>query len=169
MSLGRSGVAEVKTEYAAPVAMTITLASLADSSTAGRESLVVDNSVTKYLDALVQLKVKPQNSGSISAPSCIFVYAYASADGGSDYPDKVTGANADITLDSPTNLKLLGVVYVSAIGTEYSSGPWSVAALYGGKLPEKWGIVVQNDCGTALSATAGDHALEYQGVYATVG
>jgi hypothetical protein len=34
-------------------------------------------------------------------------------------------------------------------------------------MPEKWSLAVQNDCGTALSATAGDHVIEYQGVYAT--
>ena len=39
---------------------------------------------------------------------------------------------------------------------------------FGGRLPEKWGIVVVNDSGTALSATGSDHAVTYQGVYATV-
>jgi hypothetical protein len=129
---------------------------------------VVSNTTDKFLDALVFGKIKPQNSGSISAPSAVFVYAYASVDGGTEYPDTVTGADAAITMNSPTQLKLLGVIYVTTINVTYKGGPWSVAALYGGKLPEKWGIVVQNDCGTALSATGGDHQFEYQGIYATV-
>ena len=49
--------------------ITITLTSLADSSTAGRESTSVSNTSDKFLDVLIQGKVKPQNSGSIAAPS----------------------------------------------------------------------------------------------------
>jgi hypothetical protein len=162
-------MASVKTGYGAQgVAITITLTSLADSSTAGRESAVISNTSDAFLDVLIQGKVKPQNSGSIAAPSAAFVYAYASVDGGSDYPDAVTGADAAITLNSPTNLKLLGAIYAAAINVEYAGGPWSFAALYGGRMPEKWGIVVVNDMGTALSATSTDHVFEYQGVYATV-
>lgn len=162
-------MSDIKTAYGASgQALTITLASLADSSTAGRESTSVSNTSNLFLDVLLQGKIKPQNSGSISAPSAVFVYAYASSDGGSDWPDAVTGTDAAITLNNPTQLKLLGVIYVAAINVQYKGGPWSLAALYGGRMPEKWGIVVQNDCGTALSATGTDHVFEYQGVYATV-
>lgn len=162
-------MADVKTAYGSSgQALTITLASLADSSTAGRESTSVDNSSNKWLDVLVAAKIKTQNSGSISAPSAAFVYVYATADGGTTWPDTVTGTDAAITLNSPTQLKLLGAIYATAINTQYKGGPWSVAALYGGRMPEKWGIVVVNDTGTALSATGTDHGVWYQGVYATV-
>lgn len=148
---------------------TQTLASLADSATAGRESTVIDNATNLYLDALVSGKIKTQNSGSISAPSCVYVWAYATADGGTTYSDTATGSDAAITLTAaPNNVRLVGVINVAAINTTYKGGPWSVAAAFGGVLPEKWGIVVQNDCGTALSATEGDHDFWYQGVYATV-
>lgn len=162
-------MASVKTAYGTSgQALTITLASLADSSTAGRESTSVSNTSDLWLDALITAKIKTQNSGSIAAPSAAFVYAYASVDGGSEWPDTVTGTDAAITLNSPTQLKLLGAVYAAAINTTYKGGPWSLAALYGGRMPEKWGIVVVNDTGTALSATGSDHAVEWQGVYATV-
>lgn len=147
-------------------ALTITLTSLADA--AGRESTVVNNSSDKYLDALVSLRVKPQNSGSITDPKVVYLYAYASVDGGSEYTDSVTGADAAFTVTSPNNLKLLGVVYVAAINVTYRGGPWSVAAQFGGRLPERWGCVVYNDCGTALSATGSDHAVEWQGIYGLV-
>ena len=160
-------MADVRTAYGTSgQAITITLTSLADA--AGREGVVVSNTADKYLDALLTAKIKTQNSGSISAPSAVFVYAYGSVDGGTEYPDAVTGADAAITLNSPTQLKLLGIVYVAAINTTYKGGPWSVASLYGGKMPEKWGIVVYNDCGTALSATGSDHVVEWQGIYASV-
>jgi len=162
-------MADVKTAYgSAGQALTITLTSLADSATAGRESTAVDNSSNKFLDVLVSARFKTQNSGAIAAPSAVFVWAYASVDGGSEFTDAVTGTDAAITLDSPVNLKLLGAVYFSAINQSRKGGPWSLAALFGGKMPERWGIVVQNDAGTALSATGSDHAVEWQGVYATV-
>jgi hypothetical protein len=161
-------MASIKTAYGSSgQALTITLTSLADSSTAGRESTVVSNVTDLFLDVLVTCKIKTQNSGSIAAPSAAFVYAYASVDGGSEYPDTVTGSDAAITMNSPTQLKLLGAVYAAAINTTYKGGPWSVAALFGGRMPERWGIVVQNDTGTALSSTGSDHVVEYQGVYAT--
>lgn len=149
-------------------ALTISLASLADSSVAGRESTVVDNSSNKFLDALVSGKIKIANSGGIAAPSAVFVYAYGSVDGGTEYGDTVTGSDAAITLTNPPNLKLLGLIYTPAINATYKGGPWSIASLFGGRLPEKWGIVVVNDSGTSLSATGSDHAFKYQGVYATV-
>jgi hypothetical protein len=162
-------MSDVKTAYGSNgQALTITLASLADSSTAGRESTVVDNTSNLFLDVLIAAKAKGQNSGSIAAPSAVFLYAYATTDNGTTYPDTVTGSDAAITLNNPTQLKLLGAIYFAAINVQYKGGPWSLAALYGGKLPAKWGIVVVNDCGTALSATGSDHAVWYQGVYATV-
>lgn len=162
-------MADVKTAYGTQgQALTITLASLADSSTAGRESTAVDNRTNKFLDVLIAAKLKTQNSGSIAAPSAAFVYAYATADDGTTWPDTVTGTDAAITLNNPTQLKLLGAIYAAAINTQYKGGPWSLAALFGGRMPAEWGIVVVNDTGTALSATGSDHGVWYQGVYATV-
>ncbi len=147
---------------------TQTLASLADSSTAGRESTVIDNSSNKFLDALVAGRIKTINSGSIASPSCVFIWVYATADGGTTYTDTATGSDAAMTANSPNQLRLLGVINCAAINTTYKGGPWSVAACFGGRLPEKWGIFVQNDSGTSLSATEGDHDFWYQGVYQTV-
>ncbi len=162
-------MADVKTAYGTNgQALTITLASLADATSAGRESTSVDNSSNKWLDVLIAAKVKTANSGSIAAPSAAFLYAYATADGATTWPDTVTGTDAAITLNSPTQLKLLGAIYTAAINTQYKGGPWSLAALYGGKMPEKWGIVVVNDSGTTLSATGSDHGVWYQGIYAQV-
>lgn len=159
-------MSSIKTAYGTPAVATITLASLADA--AARESASISNTTDLFLDVLVALQIKTQNSGVISDPKAVYVYAYASVDGGSEWPDVVTGLDAAITLNSPTQLKLLGIVLVAAINTTYKGGPWSVASLFGGKMPEKWGVVVLNDCGTALSATGADHDVEYQGVYATV-
>lgn len=162
-------MASVKTAYGTQgQALTITLASLADATSAGRESTVVDNRTNLFLDVLISAKIKTQNAGSIAAPSAAFIYAYGTTDDGTTYPDTVTGADAAITLNSPTQLKLLGAIYAAAINTQYKGGPWSLAALFGGRMPAEWGVVVVNDTGTALSATGTDHGVWYQGVYATV-
>jgi hypothetical protein len=162
-------MSDVRTGYGTSgLALTITLTSLADSSTAGRESLAVDNSSDKFLDVLISGKIKTQNSGTISAPSAVFIWAAATVDAGTTWPDTITGTDAAITFNAPTQLKLLGVIYVAAINTTYKAGPFSLASLYGGKMPAKWSIAVQNDCGTALTATAGDHVFQYQGIFATV-
>ena len=54
----RKAMASVKTGYGSQgVAITITLTSLADSSTAGRESAVVSNTSDAWLDVLIQGKL----------------------------------------------------------------------------------------------------------------
>jgi hypothetical protein len=40
----------------------------------------------------------------------------------------------------------------------------SVAAAFGGVLPERWGIIVENKTGGALDSTEGNHAKLWQGV-----
>lgn len=162
-------MASIKQAFGTSTSVTVTLASLADSASAGRESTMIDNATDLFLDVLIAAKFKTQNSGSISDPKCVYVWAYGSADDGTTYGDTVTGSDAAVTLNGPpNNLRLVGVVNVAAINTTYKGGPWSLAAAFGGRVPKKWGIVVQNDCGTALSSTEGDHDVWYQGLYATV-
>jgi hypothetical protein len=140
-------------------AITCTITSLANNGQ--RQSTVVDNSSNLFLDALVFLTAKSA-AASTSATGYIAVYAYATVDGGTNYSDTVTGADGAITLTAPPNLKLLGILNVVANATTYKGGPWSVAAAFGGVLPEKWGIVIENKTGATLDASVG--AAIYQGV-----
>lgn len=146
---------------------TCTLASLASSATAGREATVIDNTTDLFLDALVMLQIKLQ-AGTIANDQAVYVYAYGTVNNGTTYPDAVTGSDAAITFNSPTQLALLGTIYTPTQSLTYKGGPWSVARAFGGVLPAKWGIAVRNYSGIALSATEGDHAKLYQGLYATV-
>jgi hypothetical protein len=147
--------------------ITITLASLA--SGAARESSVIDNVTNLFLDALVEVKVTT-NASAPTGDKAVYVYAYASADytATATYPDAVAGAgDAAVTMNNPTQLKLLGIIFCSSASTTYRMEPASVAQLFGGILPAKWGIVVLNSTGNALDATAGNHEAQYQGIYAT--
>ena len=146
-------------------AITITLASLANNGQ--RQSTVVDNTSDLFLDAGVVLKVK-SGAASTSATGTVNIYAYGTVDNGTTYTDGATGADGAITLTSPPNMKLIGVVNVVANAVTYIAGPFSVAAAFGGVLPAKWGIVVENKSGGTLDATEGSHAKLYQGDYAQI-
>lgn len=142
--------------------ITLTIASLGNTS--ARESTVIDNSSNNYQDVLVLLKIKSA-AASTSATGYVAVYAYGTVDSGTTYPDNVTGSDAAVTLVSPPNLRLIGIVNVVANSTTYKSMPMSVAAAFGGAMPEKWGIVILNLTGATLDATGGNHSASYQGVY----
>jgi hypothetical protein len=140
-------------------AITCTLASLASGSS--RASTAVDNTSNLFLDAMVQIGIK---TGTISGTAYVAIYAYGTANGGTNYIEGVSGTDAGITLTSPTNLKLVGILNTPASTTTYH-GMFSVAAAFGGQLPSSWGIVVQNNTGGALDATEGNHLKVYQGLY----
>lgn len=144
-------------------AISITLTSRANGNQRG--SAAVDNSSNLYLDALVQVKVKTNAAGT-SATGYVIVYAYGTSDGGTDYGDGVTGTDADQTLTNPPNLRVLGVINAVANATTYVSNPFSVASLFGGKMPQLWGIVVENESGATLDASVG--SAWYQGLQAQV-
>ncbi len=150
--------------YGTSTTITISPASLTEGSS--RESTALDNTSNKYFDALVYVSIKLQ-SGSPASDKSIYVYAYGSEDG-TNYTDNATGSDAAITLRSPTNLKLIGVIATPDSGAlTYKSHPMSVAKAFDGILPRKWGIAVQNKTNITLDATGGNHAASYTGIYYT--
>lgn len=157
-------MATVKEALASSTGLTVTLASLASSATAGRASVAVDNSSNLYLDALVEVTAV-LTTGTIGNDKAVYVYAYGSLDG-TNYSEAVTGSDAAYTMDAPSALPLLGVIPFSAQSLTRRSRPLSVAAAFGGILPTKWGIVVVNFTGIALAASGS--AAIYTGLTATV-
>jgi len=143
--------------------ITCTLTSLANNGQQGSAS--IDNTSNLFLDAFVQLKIKTASS-AVAATGSINVYAYGTADGGSDYSDAVTGTNAGQTLTSTPNVRLIGVINAVANSTTYVGGPFSVAAAFGGVLPDHWGIVVENKTGAAFDGTTA--SAWYQGLQQSV-
>jgi hypothetical protein len=157
-------MASTKSEYGSPTTITVTLASLTASATAGRESTAVDNSTDKYLDALVSGVLV--SSGSAAAGSkTVYIYAYASLGGSEPYTDTATGTDGAVTPTNLQNLRLIGTVYMPTVSTTYEFGPFSVAAAFGWILPPKWGLIFINDTGQTLPGSG--HSVKYQGQYAT--
>jgi hypothetical protein len=161
-------VANIKTAYGTDAqAITCTLGSLANSATAGRESLAVDNTTNLWLDALVFLTIKLQ-AGTPANDKGVYVYVAGTVDAATpSWPDAITGTDANITFNAPLNIRTLGFIAAPTSAGTFKGGPWSVAAAFGGSLPEKWSIAVRNYTGIALDATEGNHKKVYQGVYAT--
>lgn len=155
---------DVKLAFGTTTAITIALANLASSLTVGRESTAVDNGTNKFLDALVTV-VLNVITGSIANDKAAYIYVYGSEDG-TLFTDNATGADAAITLEDPTCLRLVQVVPMPTSLKAYEV-IFSIAQAFGGVLPRKWGIVVRNYCGLALAATGS--SASYSGIYETVG
>jgi hypothetical protein len=163
-------MATVTLNYASPATITISPASLATSSdfTAGRESDVVDNSTNKYVDALVSGKVTVGTTPT--ANTTINIYVYAQHDDTPTYQDVFDGTDSAETVTSSGVLsgvvRLLGALNVSTNTSDrtYYLAPTSVAQLFGGILPKRWGLYVAHNTGVNLNSTAGNHEFKFVGI-----
>lgn len=153
-------------------AVTITLASLASSATAGQQATAVSNETTQYLDMGVMLVVKT-GTGTIANDKGVYLFAAGTVDATTPvWPDALTGTNGSITFVNPSGgagLVQLGFLPTAATGTTYTAGPFYLAAAFGGSMPEEVTFAVRNYSGVALDSTAANSKLIFQGVYATVG
>lgn len=151
--------------YPASAALTITLASLGASATAGRESTAIDNTSNLYIDAIlggfITVGTTPTNN------TLIEVWVYGSYDG-TTYAASATGSDAALTpaQQDKTLMKLGTYIPVTATtsNVKHNFIIGSVANLFGGVMPQKWGVWVLNNSGAALNSTAGNHEIKYTGV-----
>lgn len=152
---------QLKINYATPENITISLAGLANN--ASRSSAGINNTVTKYIDAILNLKIKLQ-AGTPNISSTYRIYFYGSTDG-INFTDNSLGLNANITLRTPTNL--IGPFIVSTPNSGALNYPIiipSVASYFNGILPNYWGIVIQNSTSIVLSTTENDHIKNFVGI-----
>ena len=152
--------------YGSPTTLTITLASLASGAARQSAAIAVSGLSPIPGDILVTVKVK---TGTVSSSTGIWVYAAGSTDGGTTYTEGATGSDAAITLISPTNLRLLGVINAPSSASTYVGGPFSIAAAFGGTLPANVSLVVVDNTGGALDSSGANHSVTYQAVSETVG
>jgi hypothetical protein len=163
-------MATITPSYATPATITMDLNSLASSSdfTAGRESTAVDNTTNKYMDALVSGSVTVGTTPTIN--TIIGIYVYAQHDDSPTYQDVFDGTDSAETVTSSGVLNgvvaLLGSLSVSATTTDrvYYLKPTSVATLFGGVLPKRWGIFVAHNTGVALKSTTNTDTFKYTGI-----
>lgn len=152
------------TTYGTRVALTITLASLANA--AYRESTEVDNSagaVDGVLHGKLTTGTTPVSGNTLS----IFV---SGSDGTTARPGNLTGTDSTITpAGEQTQFVLAGVIPVDATNNHtYEFYVGGLAALFGGVMPKKFSVVVLNSSNVALNATPGNHEINYTPINYTV-
>ncbi len=153
--------------------MTITLASLATSSTwvAGAESNEVDNTTNKYLDYLLAGKVRVGTTPTSGTE--IRVYVVGILDD-TTWPDVFDGTGSAETATSvgvrDGFAKLAAVMRCDATTSarDYPFGPVSVAQLFGGSVPKKFVVFITHNTGVNLNSTGGNHFVAVTPIYATV-
>lgn len=161
-------MADVKIAYSTVQTMTVTnLHSLANSATVGWQSGVVDNTSNLYEDALVQVVLDFANTAPANEKAA-FVFAYAGLD--TTYSNPASGTEGSITIASiagnPQSFKQIGTVVYNTQDEVVETSPMSVAAVFGGVLPPKWGIIIINYSGAALASSG--NSVTWRGVYHTV-
>lgn len=156
--------------YGTTTTITCGVASLASSSTfvAGRESTQIDNTSDKFIDAHLQGFVTTGTSPTASKTIAVYVWGSHTslATTARDVLDGTDSAET-ITSENVRNgfLRIAAAMIVDATSNQkYEFGPVSVAALFGGVMPEYWGIFVAHDTAVALHATSGNHEFRYTGV-----
>lgn len=151
--------------YGSVQTLTHTLASLASDTNllAGRESNAADNAGTDdAIDALVFGNVRT-GTGPTSSRQ-IQVWLAGSGDG-TNFSGGCAGSDGNKTLTDGTKacLKLLQVIPTSSTSdADYSWGPFSVAAAFGGVLPPKWNVFIVHNTGVNLNSTGGNHYTKYR-------
>lgn len=169
--------ADLKIAYAASAAMTMTLASLAPSSTllVGRNSTAIVNTTNKYIDW--RASVKTRVNATVTANGEIRVYAYCSLDDVPAYPiatgtTAATGTDAGLTFTAEhlaSSTVFLGATVNNATGgSDYTPRCVTIAQAFG-HAPTHWALWLTHSthATNALDATAGNHAVSQTGVYFT--
>lgn len=145
----------LKPSYGATQTITITTNGLVSDTNllAGRQSAQVDNE-TSLLAADALLGGEIPTSGTPTTNTVIEVWVWGSWDGGTT---RTAGAGTTDAAFSPgstgvKNLMALATVIHQSDATarSYFFGPISVAQLFGGRLPDRWGVYVVHNTGQNL-------------------
>ncbi len=134
---------------------TITWTGTSLGSTSARESTVINWTSTRCADARIRIQSKGQASGT----HFVDWYVYTAL-GDTTYTDAATGTDAAFTAANRFNSRYLGSLKMNA-ATSAVQAEFQLSDIFG-SMPDKWGLIGINNSGAALSATAGDHVIEYQ-------
>lgn len=168
-------MADTKVAYAASSDLTITIASLATSSTlvAGQQSTSVDNTSGKYLDYLVSSKIT--NGTTPTVNTLIEVWAIPKRND-TEWPDTFGATNAARTVTSRGQLQNYGkLVAQHNVIANTSNNPWEVSnvslcqalGVPFGASPKEWVLWVVHSTVAALNSTGTNHKISITPVYLT--
>lgn len=144
--------------------------SLASSTTTGAASAaaVTTSTTNNVVDYMLAVKI---TTGAITPSSStnVIIYLVGSDDGtnyagGAATAEVFDGTNKAITLSATSNnMKFAGTIQCHTASIAYRSEPISVASIFGGILPKKWQVVIQNQTGQNLAASGNE--VTAQAVY----
>jgi len=148
------------TTYSANTAIAMDLSSLGTSSTflGGVESDQVDNTTTKYVDAIVNVKGITGGSTTPTIGQMIVLYVWgADTSLATTAIDVLDGTASAETLSGAQVLNSLKFAAAPAVAAATGSlvywiQPFSVAALFGGNMPKFWGLFLAHNHTGALAA-----------------
>jgi hypothetical protein len=170
--------ANVKTAYAASVEVTITLASLAASSTllAGQESTFIDNRTNLFLNYTMAGHYKAGAANAqVGAINTAIVGCEGDGAGTPVWQNVFDGTDSTETVSLQSVYDQICKVGSSITTTATNDLVWpfnfSVAGLFGGDCPLAFVVFVSHNAETSTnvwSATEGDHSIVATGTYLTV-
>lgn len=165
-------MAETKQTTTTATAITLDLSSLATSSTLldGVESGEINNSTNNYMDCIVNMdEVAGHASTAPTIGQVIEIWVWGSDTSLATTPiDVLDGTSSAETLSHAAvkqGLAFAGAasVTVATAALSYRINPFSVAQLFGGVMPDFWGLfVTHNHTGALAAAMSGK--FSYQGV-----
>lgn len=162
-----------KVAYASSSAITITLASLATSSTwvAGRASADIDNSSNLYFDYQIGGKITVGTTPTANTTIEVWVIpiAYDTV-----YSDVFGSGDANETVTSREILRACGrILCVIDVPVATSNVAYwfqgNISEALGAPAPAKFQIFVVHNTGVNLNATGGNHVIHAKGYYSTSG
>jgi hypothetical protein len=155
------GGAAAGVTYGTDTSMTVTaLNSLANSATAGWQSIRVSNVSTRAKDYIIGIKLTmantaPGNDKAAYVYICPFWTSdagttwYAASQGTTTLP---TGAEGTTTIASPNNLRLLGVLNYTTQNMVLQD-TFRLSDVFGTTMPQGFSIIVINFTGAAIAAS----------------
>lgn len=156
--------------YRASSTITIAPENIASSTTfvAGVESGVYDNSTNRDDDVLI---AGVWTSGTTpTAGTQVLIYVFAIRDDAPTYPDVMDGTSSAETVTSAGvgfgYLRLAAILQVDTNTTAraYDCAPFSVAQLFGGVCPAKFGLFITHNTAVNSNSTNTNHVWKATGI-----
>ena len=152
-----------------PTAITISPASLASSGTyvAGRESVEIDETITKYMNVEVEGFVTTGTAPTVDTYIKLYVWGSHTAPSTTTL-DVIDGLDSAKTFTSVEIMNsivtIVRSVKVNATSDQkYHFKPFTIADIFG-EMPTYWGLYLAHDTVAALNSTAGNHEFKYTGI-----
>lgn len=148
----------VRPKYGTATAIACTTTSLASDTNllAGRQSDQVDNTADLAVDALLGGTIATTSTPTTG--SVIEIWVWGSWDNGTTRSAAAGASDANLSLATQgVKLMLANIHTINQDNTTartHTFGPLSVAACFGGTMPDHWGVFIVHNTGQTLGATA---------------